>query len=166
MGIKGAAYATVFSAFLVFIPILYLYLSGRTKVPLSLKYFKFRSYIIIEIFKVALPNFLDSALWLLSASYVNTTLIMSMNSIGPILYSVSSKLKNLLIVPVRSYGRALMSVTGHLFGARKFNELNDMYKYVLKLSIFTTLALMILFFFIRDYVFNLFSITGMQTEIY
>lgn len=125
MGIKGAAYATVFSAFVVFIPILYLYLSGRTKVPLSLKYFKFRSYIIIEIFKVALPNFLDNALWLLSASYVNATLLISMNNIGPILYSVSNKLKNLLIVPVRGYGRALMSVTGHLFGARKFNELNE-----------------------------------------
>lgn len=166
MGIKGAAYATVFSAFVVFIPILYLYLSGRTKVPLSLKYFKFRSYIIIEIFKVALPNFLDNALWLLSASYVNATLLISMNNIGPILYSVSNKLKNLLIVPVRGYGRALMSVTGHLFGARKFNELNDMYKYVLKLSVFTSLALVILFFFMRDYIFNLFSITGMQTEIY
>ncbi|ALT68549.1 MATE family efflux transporter [Methanobrevibacter millerae] len=88
MGIKGAAYATVFSAFVVFIPILYLYLSGRTKVPLSTKYFKFRSYIIIEIFKVALPNFLDNALWLLSASYVNATLLISMNNIGPILYSV------------------------------------------------------------------------------
>ena len=166
MGIKGAAYATVFSTLLVFIPILYLYLSGRTKVPLSLKYFKFRSYILIEIFKVAFPNFLDNALWLLSASYVNATLLISMNSIGPILYSVSNKLKNLLIVPVRSYGRALMSVTGHLFGARKFNELNDMYKYVLKLSFFTTLALLILFFFMRDYAFNLFSITGMKTEIY
>lgn len=166
MGIKGAAYATVFSAFVVFIPILYLYLSGRTKVPLSPKYFKFRSYIIIEIFKVALPNFLDNALWLLSASYVNATLLIFMNNIGPILYSVSNKLKNLLIVPVRGYGRALMSVTGHLFGARKFNELNDMYKYVLKLSVFTSLALVILFFFMRDYIFNLFSITGMQTEIY
>ena len=166
MGIKGAAYATVFSAFLVFVPILYLYISGRTKVPLSLKYFKFRPYIFIEIFKVALPNFLDNALWLLSASYVNSMLLMSMGSIGPILYSVSNKLKNLLIVPVRAYGRALMSVTGHLFGARKFDELNDMYKYVLKLSVFTSLVLVIIFFFMRDYAFTLFSIKGMQIEIF
>ena len=99
MGIKGAVYATVFSAFVVFIPILYLYLSGRTKVPLSPKYFKFRSYIIIEIFKVALPNFLDNALWLLSASYVNATLLISMNNIGPILYSVSNKLKKSVNCP-------------------------------------------------------------------
>lgn len=165
-GIKGAAYATILSALLVFVPIMYLYLSGRTKVPLSFKYFKFRSYIIIEIFKVALPNFLDNAMWLLSASYINTTLLLSMNSMGPILYSVANKLKNLLIVPVKAYGRALMSVTGHLFGARKFDELNDMYKYVLKISFITTLAILIVFFLLREHAFNLFSITGMQTEIF
>ena len=166
LGIKGAAYATVLSAFVVFIPILCLYWFGKTKVPLSIKYFKFRTYIIIEIFKVALPNFLDNALWLISATFINTLLALDMSSMGPILYSVSNKLKNLLIVPVRAYGRALMSVTGHLFGAQKFNELNDMFKYVLKVSFFTTLVVMIIFFLFRDSIFELFSITGMQTEVF
>ena len=164
-GVKGAAYATIISAFLVFIPLLYLYVSGRTKVPLSLKYFKFRSYIIIEIFKVALPNFIDNGLWLLSASFINASLLTHLGTLGPILYSVSNKMKNLLIVPVRGYSRGLMSVTGHLFGARKFDELNDMFKYVLKLSLLTSLAEVIIFFFFREYIFYLFSITGMQTEV-
>ena len=166
LGIKGLAYATVVSAFVVFIPILYLYLSGRTKVPLSIKYYKFRPYIIIEIFKVAFPNFLDNALWLILASYVNASLLMSMGSMGPILYSMANKLQSLLVVPIRAFGRALMSVIGHLFGARKFDEINDMYKYVLKLSFFITLVIMILFFFARTYIFGLFGITDMQTEIF
>ena len=165
-GIKGLAYATVLSAFVVFIPILYLYLSGRTKVPLSVEYYEFRPYIIIEIFKVAFPNFLDNGLWLLLASYINVSLVMSMGDMGPILYSVAMKLRNLLVVPVRGFGRSLMSVTGHLFGARKFKEIDDMYKYVLKLSLFTTLAVMILFFFFRNYIFDLFGITEMSTEIF
>ena len=165
-GIKGLAYATVLSAFVVFIPIFYLYLSGRTKVPLSVEYYEFRPYIIIEIFKVAFPNFLDNGLWLLLASYINVSLLMSMGDMGPILYSVAMKLRNLLVVPVRCFGRSLMSVTGHLFGARKFKEIDDMYKYVLKLSLFTTLAVMILFFFFRNYIFDLFGITEMSTEIF
>ena len=165
-GIKGLAYATVLSAFVVFIPIFYLYLSGRTKVPLSVEYYEFRPYIIIEIFKVAFPNFLDNGLWLLLASYINVSLVMSMGDMGPILYSVAMKLRNLLVVPVRGFGRSLMSVTGHLFGARKFKEIDDMYKYVLKLSLFTTLAVMILFFFFRNYIFDLFGITEMSTEIF
>ena len=166
LGIRGAAYATIFSAALVFVPILYLYRSGKTKVPLSLEYFKFRPYILVEIFKVALPNFVDNGLWLLLASFTNSILVMDMNSIGPIIYSVSTKLKNLLIVPIRGYGRALMSVTGHLFGARKFDELNDMYRYVLKLSFITMIVLMIAFVFTREYVFEMFSITGMREEIF
>ena len=166
LGIKGAAYATVLSTFLVFVPLLYLYTSGKTKVPLSVKYFKFRWYILVEIFKVALPNILDSGLWAFSASFINATLIMTMGEMGPILYSVANKLKTLLIAPVRGYGRALMSVTGHLFGAHKFDDLKGMFRYVLKISFVTTLAVMIVFIILRDYIFGLFSITGMETEVF
>ena len=166
LGIKGAAYATVLSALISFIVFIFLYLSGRTKVPLSLKYFKFRSYILVEIVKVALPNFLDNGLWAFSASFINAILIATTGEIGPILYSVSNKIKTLLVSPTRGYGRALMSVTGHLFGAHKFDELNKMYKYVLEVSFITTLVVMIAFIIVRDYAFSLFSINGMETEVF
>ena len=166
LGLKGAAYATVLSAVVVFIPVLYLYLSGRTKVPMSFKYFNFRPYIIIEIFKVALPNFLDNAVWCISASFINTTLLSAMGSIGPVLYSVSNKLKTLLISPVRGYGRGLMSVTGHLFGAQKFDEISAMFKYVLKVSLITMIPVMIIFSYFAQQLFSLFSINGFNTEIF
>ena len=166
MGLKGAAYATVLSAFIVLIIFFYLYLSGRTKVPLSPKYFKFRKYILFEIFKVALPNFIDDGLWCFLASFINSTLITTIGTMGPILYSIANKLKSLLIAPVKGYGRGLMSVTGHLFGARKFDELDKMYKYVLKVSIITTIMIMIVFDIFRNDIFALFSVTGMETEIF
>ena len=166
LGIKGAAYATVLSSLIPFIVFIYLYLSGRTKIPLSRKYFKFRPYILVEIFKVALPNFLDDGLWAFSTSFINTILIMTMNDIGPVLYFASNKLKTLLSSPIKGYGRALMSVTGHLFGAHEFSKLNAMYKYALKVSLITTVVVMIAFIILRDYAFSLFSITGMQTEIF
>ena len=165
LGINGAAYATVISTFLVFIVLVYWYLSGRTKVPLSVKYFKFHSYIFVEIFKVALPNFLDDLLWCIATSFINSILILTMGAIGPILYSVSNKLKTLLIAPVRGFGRALMSVTGHLFGAHKFDDLEDMFNYVVKISVAVTLVVMIVVIFLRDYIFSLFSVTGMETEV-
>ena len=165
LGIKGAAYATVLSTFLALIVLLYWYFSGRTKVPLSIKYFKFHSYIFVEIFKVALPNFLDDLLWCLATSFINSILIMTMGEIGPILYSVSNKLKTLLIAPVRGFGRALMSVTGHLFGACKFDELESMFNYVLKIAITVTFVVVIATVILRDYIFGLFSITGMETEV-
>jgi len=166
LGVKGASYATVLSSLIPFIVFVYLYLSGRTKIPLSMKYFKFRPYILVEIFKVALPNFLDDGLWAFSASFINGILVIRMGEIGPVLYSASNKLKTLLSSPIKGYGRALMSVVGHLFGAHKFDELNEMYKYALKVSLITTVAVMIGFIILRDYAFSFFSITGMQTEIF
>ena len=165
LGIKGAAYATVLSTFLTLIVMIYWYISGRTKVPLSIKYFKFRSYIFVEIFKVAIPNFLDDMLWCIGTAFANYILIMTMGPIGPIFNSASNKLHSLLIAPVKGFGRALMSVTGHLFGARKFNELEIMFKYVLKISILVTVVVIIVAFILRDYIFGLFSITGMETEV-
>ncbi|WP_458404141.1 MATE family efflux transporter [Methanobrevibacter sp.] len=166
LGIKGAAYATVVSGLVAFIIIIYYYLSGKTKVPLSVKYFKFRPYIIAEIFKVALPNLLESGLGFFSISFINSVLIATTGEMGPILYAASNKLKTLLLAPVRGYGRGLMSVTGHLFGARKFDELMSMFKYALNVSLITMFIIMCLFFLVRDYVFGLFSITGMDNIIF
>ena len=166
LGIKGAAYATVLSSLIPFIIYMYMYLCGKTKVPLAKKYFKFRGYILVEIFKVALPNFLDNGLWAFSASFINSILITTMGDIGPILYSASNKLKTLLIAPVKGYGRGLMSVTGHLFGAHDFDDLKSMFEYALRVSFITTLVVMIAFIFLREYAFSLFSITGMDTEVF
>ena len=41
-----------------------------------------------------------------------------------------------------------------------------MFNYVLKVSVYTTLVLMIIFFFIRTYAFSLFSIVGMDDTIF
>ena len=166
LGVKGASYATVLSSLIPFIIFVFLYLNGRTKIPLSRKYFKFRLYILVEIFKVAFPNFLDDGLWAFSSSFINGILTITMGPIGPVLYSTSNKLKTLLSAPVKGYGRALMSVTGHLFGAHEFDELNEMYKYALKISLITTVVVMTAFIILRDLAFSFFSITGMQTEIY
>lgn len=165
LGVKGASYATILSSLIPFTVFIFLYVSRRTKIPLSLKYFKFRPYILIEILKVALPNFLDEGLWAFLASFIDGTLIMTMDDIGPVLYSASDKLKTLLSAPIKGYGRALMSVTGQLFGAHEFDELNEMYKYALKVSLITTVVVMIAFIILREFAFSFFSITGMKTEI-
>ena len=166
LGIKGAAYASVLSSLITFSVLMFLYTHGRTKIPLSRKYFKFRSYILVEIFKVTLPNFLDDAIWSFTMSFINVILIGTMGEIGPILYSVSNKIRSLLNAPTKGYGRGLMSVTGHLFGAEQFDKLKEMYKYVLKIAVCTSLVIMIVFFFIRNWAFGLFSITGMDNEIF
>ena len=166
LGIIGAAYATVISGMPAFFIILYVYLSGRTKIPLSLKYFKFRPYISSEIIKVALPHLLNNGLWAFSASFINSILIMTTGEIGTVLYLVSTKIRSLLQSPIRGYGNGLMSVTGHMFGARKFDNLEKMFHYVLKISVITVIIESVVFIIARNYIYAIFSVTEMNTAIF
>jgi len=55
---------------------------------------------------------------------------------------------------------------GGSIGAHEFDDLNKMYKYALKVSLITTVVVMISFITLREYAFSFFSITGMKTEIF
>ena len=166
MGLMGVAYASVISSLLGVLIFLYLHLNGKTKVPLSLKYFKFKTHIFFEIFKVAIPNFIDDSVSCILAIFINSVLIVEIGEIGIILYSVSIKIRDLLRAPIKGMGRGLMSVTGHLFGAKKIDELNKMYMYVLKYSLIISLVISIFFFAFSNEVYASFSVIDLETPIF
>ena len=112
---------------------IYWYLSKKTKVPLNLKYFNIQLRIFYEILKVALPNLFNDAIWCISAIYINGVLIEELGKTGILLYSTSSKIRDLLLAPIIGLGRGVMILSGHLFGAKEINELKNMYNYVLKI---------------------------------
>lgn len=85
MGVSGAAYASIVSSLLAAITFIYLYLMGKTKVPLSLKYFEFRLHIIYEILKVTLPNLLKDSSSFIFQSSANKILFLQLGEIGIIL---------------------------------------------------------------------------------
>ena len=166
MGVFGAAVATILATLISVIVMFYWYYSQRTKVPLSLKYFKNSPKIYYEILKVAIPNFFDNALWCLYAVFLNGILIEELGTKGIVLYATSIKIKDLLIAPVKGYGRGLMSVTGHLFGAKEVGKLKQMYKYVLKISLLTSIVISIIFIYMRDFIYNAFSILDMEPSVF
>ena len=165
LGISGAAYATIVSSLTSVIIFFFFYLSKRTKVPLSLKYFKFRLIIFFEIFKVAVPNFLIDSLWCISALFINSILVRQVGPVGIVLYSASNKVLELLVSPVRGFGRGLMSVSGHLFGAKKFDELKEMYLYVLKISVISSFIISIAFLLLSNLIFKSLFAINMETSV-
>lgn len=163
-GVRGAAYATVLSSAVSAFYLLYWYLSGKSEVVLNFKYFK--PGIVYEIFLVAIPNFLSDSLWCISMMFFNRILIDQLGEIGILLYSTATRIETLMISPQKAFGRALVSICGHLYGAGRFEELEDLYKYVLKWTIIIALITAVVFFFIRDYGFALFSVPGAKTSIF
>lgn len=164
-GLTGAAYATIISSLISTLALVYLYFSKRTKVPISLKYFKFEPHILIQIFNVAVPNFFSDAILCFVSVFINALLLREIGQIGILLYSTSIKLQSLFITPIRAYGRGLMSVIGHLFGARDFEAMRKLFRYVLKISLVTILVISLFFVIFRDIIYYTFSISGMEVAV-
>ena len=165
LGLIGAAYATIISSLVSAILLLYLYVSKKTKIPLQLRFSKLKRHIFVEIFTVAIPNFFKDSLFCSMALFVNGILLNDIGQIGVLLYSTSIKLEDLLITPIRAYGRGLMSVTGQLFGSKKIDELKNIYHYVLKIALITIIIIAILFVVFRDLIYYSFSIWGMELAV-
>lgn len=164
MGVRGAAYATIISTGVTAVYLLWWYLSGRSEVVLNFKYFK--PGIVYDIFIVAIPDFLTDSMWCISMMFFNRILIEQLGQIGILLYSTASRIETLMISPQKAFGRAIVSVSGHLFGADEIDKLRNLYNYVLKLAILIALITTVVFFFIRDYGFALFSVTGVETSVF
>lgn len=165
LGVIGAAYATILSSVICVVAMVYWYASKRTKIPLSLKFFKVKPKIFFEILKVAIPNFFDNAVWCISATFINGVLTQELGSTGILLYATSSKIKDLLMAPVKGFGRGLMSVTGHLFGAKDIDNLKEMYKYVLKIALVYSFIISIVFIYFRYNIFQTFKIINMNASV-
>ena len=163
-GVAGVSFATILSSLVTTLYLLYWYLSGKTKVVLNIKYFK--PGILYQIFIVAIPNFLTDSLSCILGLFFNKILILQLGQIGVLLYSTASRIQSLIISPQKAFGRALLTVSGHLYGAKKLDELKWMYTYVIKISMSIALITTVVFFFIRDYGFALFSVTGAETSVF
>ena len=163
-GVSGVSYATILSSGVTAVYLLYWYLSGKSEVPINFKYFK--PGIVYDIIIVALPNFLTDSLWCISMLFFNKILIEQLGQIGVLLYSTASRIESIMVSPQKAFGRGLVSVSGHLYGANKIDELEDLYHYVLKITILISVISTVIFFFIRDYGFALFSVTGVPESVF
>lgn len=163
-GIIGASFATIISTSVAVVFFLYWYLSGKSKVILNFKYFK--PGIIYDIFVVAVPNFLMDGLWCVSVMYFNRILINQLGSIGVLLYATSLNIESLVVSPEIAFGKALLTISGHLYGAEDYDKLKEIYGYSLYISISVVIVTAIAFFFVRDYVFALFSVTNVETSVF
>ena len=163
-GVSGVSYATIISSSVTAFYLLYWYLSGKSEVVLNFKYFKLG--IVYDIFIVAIPNFLTDSLWCVTMLFFNKLLIEQLGQIGILLYSTASRIESIIISPQKAFGRALVSISGHLYGANKLDELEDLYHYILKISILIAIISAVAFFFIRDYGFALFSVTSAPVSVF
>ena len=164
LGVRGAAYASIISTSISVVYFLYWYLSGKSEVELNFKYFK--PGIVYEIFVVAIPNFIMSILSSVLVMYANKVLIAQLDEIGVLLYSTAWKIESLLVSPQKALTKSLVTVIGQLFGADNWDDIKMIYRYTIKVSVILAVIATVAFFFVRDYGFALYSVTGVETYVF
>ena len=135
LGIRGLAYATIVSSLFPFGVFIYLYFVKKDFIPIRLSNFKFKTKFVEEILKVTLPNFLDRSTFTILGTYINLVLSFVGGPLAISIYSAANQIKNVMVSPSRGAARSTLSISAHLLGADKTDELKPFYNYSIKIGI-------------------------------
>ncbi len=136
LGIAGAAWATVISAALVSVVLVYWFLVRRdTYVSLSWKRFSHDWEIDLDILRVGIPSSAEMLLISILAGILNGMLVVVAGTDAVAVYTAGWRVVMLAVVPIIAIGTALVPVAGAAYGARRYWDLSVAYRYATKVGI-------------------------------
>ena len=156
--IKGAAYATLISQFIVFLIFTYSILIKKSfYLELDLKNFNYNKSIMFKILKLGFPASLSMivmSIWMLICNKLITFSISdngeAMAAVGA--FQMASRLENIFFLPIISIASSLVTVVGMFFGAKKFNLIKKIVNYALVRSIIIGIVFCAIFYCLIDYI--------------
>jgi len=159
MQIKGAAIATVISQAVVFIIFCYLMIfKKRSYISLNLKNFAYDIDIFNNILKLGLPASLSMIIMSIGLFFYNSILNMSEYSTSAIAaYSTAHRIEHLFFIPIISLATSMVTLIGMFYGAKKFNLINYIFYYSIKIGIIISIIFGFIFYFLSHYMLSLFT---------
>jgi putative MATE family efflux protein len=153
MGIAGAAYATVLSAAISMIPVVYWYLIKKdVLIPIILKGFRFLRKEIRSISEVGLPQTIE----LVFMSLMSVFFVRSISQAGGTdlvaVFEITWRIALILMVPAQAIGTALVPILSASFGMNDKNRVNNIFNYGLKVSVIIMIVLAVLTFLLAPYI--------------
>lgn len=158
MGIKGAAWATVFSAFLSCTVLLYwMHIKKDTYLDLSLKNFNYENSITFGILNVAIPSTAENLIFSALGIIENYLLVLVSGTAAVAVYTAGMRLIQLSMIPLMGFGTALLTVVGAAYGARNYKKLKSAYNYTLQLGLVVSTVMAIVFYFFAPQISQVFA---------
>jgi putative MATE family efflux protein len=148
-GIAGAAWATVISAFIVCLMLVYWYgIKRDTYVSLPWKTYTPDWRKIKEILGVGIPATFEFLLMSVLTIFINTILVVVGGIDAVAVYSAGWRVVQMAIIPMVAISTAVVAVGGAAYGAKQYDNLKVVHSYAIRigvgigllLSIFTYLA--------------------------
>lgn len=140
LNVAGLAYALIISSLVPLLLFLNIYLSKKdVQLRISLKDYKLDFTIIKEILKITAPNFIDSSVFSVLGFYVNMMLLMTVGPRGIAIYAFASRIREFVIAAPKGGSRALLTITGHLYGSKDIDNIKKLYRYSYKFEYILTI---------------------------
>lgn len=142
-GVKGAAFATIFSQFISFI---YAYLHFRDiKKEYKLKFgFEIKGYILISIITVGFSAFIVEAEDGILLAVLNNLLLNHVGDIGVIILGVISKLSMFMFITMLGISSAMQPIAAYNLGAKNYRKLKEVVKKTVIFALMTSAILWII----------------------
>ena len=158
LGVKGAAIATLISAFIINIFLFYwLYIKKDTYLKPYFKNFSFDKTISFDIIKVGIPASLQLINNAFFAAVFSALLTFISGTDSVAVYSTGWRVVTIGTTPLLAIGTALISVIAANYGAGNFKNIQIAHRYSMKLSMVFAVVIMILTIIFAPQLASIFS---------
>ena len=166
LGISGAAWATVISAFISCIIMSY-WIWGKKDLYLDLsrKNFDFQKSLMFDILQVAIPSTLETIVFSALAIIVNSMLVIVSGTTAVAVYTASMRIVQMAMIPLIGLGTAVLTVAGVAFGAHNYENLKTAHSYSIKLGFIISIALGAVMYLFSPQIATMFSYTKASASL-
>ncbi|WP_276717075.1 MATE family efflux transporter [Caloranaerobacter azorensis] len=156
MGIKGAALATVLAQIISFIFLICYFISGKSYIKISTKYFIFSKKIYSEIMRIGIATFARQALSSLALGLINLA-AKPYGDAAVASMGITLRVLSLGIFVVFGYNQGFQPIAGYNYGAKQFERLKEAIKVSLKWTTVFCLIITVLFMSFSESIISAFS---------
>jgi len=157
-GIKGAAGATVFSQFIVFIIFTYIMIfKNRNYLTINFKNFTFNKNHLSQIFKIGVPSALSMLIMSFGLFIYNIILSKTAAPQGAIAaYATAHRIEHLFFIPIISIATSMITLVGMFYGAKRYDLIKVVLAHCIKYALIISISFGIFFYFLSHKILPLF----------
>ncbi|QZY54885.1 MATE family efflux transporter [Crassaminicella profunda] len=156
MGIKGAAVATVLAQIISFIFLINYFISGKSYIKISTKYFAFSKEIYAQIMKIGTATFARQALSSFSLGLINLA-AKPYGDAAVAAMGVTLRIFSLGVFVVFGYNQGFQPIAGYNYGAKKYDRLKEAIKVSLKWTTVFCVMMAAIFISFAEGILSVFS---------
>ena len=166
LGVKGAAIATLISAFfIILIQFYWFYIKKDTYLNPYLSNFDFEKEISFDIIKVGFPASLQLLNNAFFAAVFSALLAFISSTDSVAVYSTGWRIVTIGTTPILAIGTALISVIAANYGARNYKNIQIAHRYAMKVSMIFAVLVMVLTIVFAPQIASVFSYASASSRI-